>query len=293
MHKLLQKWVESKRIPHSLLFAGPLHSSKEKEALEFAHQLCVAPDLYLYQPEGKLGLHSVETLRSLREEVYLPPYQSARKVFIIYSADRMLPASANALLKTFEEPLETSTILLVSSHPEKLLPTVRSRCQCVYFQESTTQSEKLLPLLLPLLSHLPSAHPMDILDTAAQLAEVIEKEAAGEPVTREKEESSYQKMKREKEGEGQEALKELELTEGLMLAILRWYRDLHAVHLALPKSALLQPECYEALQQKVDQGAFPNLDKVLSAIEKAKLTLSRSSPLKHVLESLFFTLRYC
>ena len=284
--------MESTYIPHSLLFVGPLSSAKEKEALEFAHQLCAPPDLYLYHPEGKLGLHSIDTLRLLREEVYLPPYKSLHKVFIIYSADRMLPASANTLLKTFEEPLETSKIILISSHPEKLLPTVRSRCQCVYFQEGVTQSEKFMPLMAPLLSHLPSAHPIEILETAARLAEVIEKEAGMKLVESEKEETRYQKAKRENEEEGQEALKEFELIEALTLAILRWFRDLHAVYLALPKKALFQPEYYETLQQKVDQGAFPNLDKVQGAVEKAKRTLSRNASLKHVLENLFYDLRF-
>lgn len=66
--------------------------------------------------------------------MYLAPYEAARKVFIILDAERMLPYSANALLKTFEEPAPDAIIILVTGSPAALLPTVLSRCQTIYFQ---------------------------------------------------------------------------------------------------------------------------------------------------------------
>ena len=79
-------------------------------------------------------MHSIDSLRALSEEVYLPPNEAAYKVFVIHDADRMLPTSANALLKTFEEPAPHTLILLLSSFPQALLPTVLSRCRRLYFQ---------------------------------------------------------------------------------------------------------------------------------------------------------------
>jgi DNA polymerase-3 subunit delta' len=294
IQKHLQKWMDQNTVPHSLLFAGSIHSPCEEVALSFARKLVgqeSSPDLYLYRPEGKLGLHTMEAMRELRDEVYMPPYQSKKKVFVIFSADRMLPPSANALLKTFEEPLLTSVIILVSNHPEKLLATVRSRCQSIHFQDENVKLEKYIAHLAPLLANLPSISPIALLDEVAKLASLMEKDSAVEEVSV-KDETAYQKQAREKAGEGKEALNQLSETEAFFTVLLGWFRDLHAVHLSLPKSALLLPSEQASLQAWVDTSAIPNLDKVQKLVEKAKAALSRSSPLKNVLESFFLSLRY-
>lgn len=145
----LQRMVANKAIANSLLFAGPEGIGKslfanalaamvlsQDDASEIHHHKVAMgnhPDLHVYQPEGKLGLHSIASLRQLCEEVYLAPYESKWKVFIIHEAERMLSYSANALLKTFEEPAPNTLIILISSAPEHLLPTVLSRCRVIHF----------------------------------------------------------------------------------------------------------------------------------------------------------------
>lgn len=134
---ILHGMVQSGKIPQSLLFVGPEGVGKGLFAEKFAHLIVNAngthPDIHIYQPEGKLGLHSMESMRQLCVEVYYPPFQAERKVFIIHDADRMLTYSANALLKTFEEPAPHSVIILLTKKSEFLLPTVLSRCFCVRF----------------------------------------------------------------------------------------------------------------------------------------------------------------
>ena len=90
--------------------------------------------------------------REMCEKVYMAPFEAKWKIFIIEDAERMLPTSANALLKTFEEPAPNSVIILISDHPERLLPTVLSRCRKVHFQGETPLNkgeidEKILNLL--------------------------------------------------------------------------------------------------------------------------------------------------
>lgn len=143
----LRLLVERHSTPHALLFSGPEGVGKGLFARALAAALLAPissqqharvlkgqhPDLHEYAPEGKSGQHSVETLRAMNEEVYLAPYESGRKVFILYAAERMLPYSSNALLKTFEEPAPDTVIILVSNAPALLLPTVLSRCCVVRF----------------------------------------------------------------------------------------------------------------------------------------------------------------
>lgn len=133
----LIRMLETKAIANSLLFAGTEGIGKGLFALKLAENLLGRPnhpDLHILHPEGKMGLHSIQALRRLNEEVYMAPFEGQWKVFIIHDAERMLPASSNALLKTFEEPAKDTLIILLSSKPTALLPTVLSRCRKLYFR---------------------------------------------------------------------------------------------------------------------------------------------------------------
>lgn len=147
--KQLSHMVTKRAIGHALLFAGPDGIGKSLFAWALAARIMAEydsekdhsrkiqsgqhPDVHVYRPEGKLGLHSIQTLRQLSEEVYLPPYEANWKVFIIHDADRMLSYSANALLKTFEEPPPRTLIILLSRSQTALLPTILSRCCTLHF----------------------------------------------------------------------------------------------------------------------------------------------------------------
>jgi len=142
----LEKLIEKKKIPHLLLFAGA--QQKEDVALKFAADLICAesgekhrhkieknihPDVHIFHPEGKIGMHTIDKMRLLSKEVRFHPFEAKHKVFILHDAERMLPTSANALLKTFEEPSPYTVILLLTTRADKLLATILSRCQRVNF----------------------------------------------------------------------------------------------------------------------------------------------------------------
>lgn len=71
---------------------------------------------------------SVDRIRSLGEFVTTTAYRGRAKVIIIAPAEALHPAAANAVLKILEEPPGNTFFLLVSHRPDRLLPTVRSRC---------------------------------------------------------------------------------------------------------------------------------------------------------------------
>lgn len=148
--KQLSSMVAKRAIGHALCFAGT--EGIGKSLFAWALAACIMaefdggkdharkiqsgqhPDIYVYRPEGKLGLHSIQSLRKLSEEVWMPPFEASWKVFIIHDADRMLSYSANALLKTFEEPPPRTLIILLSRSQAALIPTILSRCSTLHFQ---------------------------------------------------------------------------------------------------------------------------------------------------------------
>ena len=104
-------------------------------------------------PPGKREL-PIELIAGEREsrgreglchELALRPMNSARKIAVLDDADLLNPASGNALLKTLEEPPDYALLILISSNPDGLLPTIRSRCQQVRFAAlSATDVAELL-----------------------------------------------------------------------------------------------------------------------------------------------------
>lgn len=153
--RYLKQMVNSGRIGQSFLFSGQEGIGKSLFAQALAKELiCIHdphghharkldhgthPDLHHLRTEGKVGMHSIEALRRFQEEIHMPPYEAPWKIFIVHEADRMLPTSANALLKSFEEPPKQTVIILLTSSPEEILGTILSRCNKIYFQPLTQQ----------------------------------------------------------------------------------------------------------------------------------------------------------
>ncbi|TNF50268.1 hypothetical protein EP232_00820, partial [bacterium] len=92
------------------------------------------PDLTILEPEEGKRWILIEQVRDLIEKAYLMPMQSKVSTFIIDDAHTMNPNSANALLKTLEEPPPTSRFILIAPDRSSVLPTISSRCQNLTFR---------------------------------------------------------------------------------------------------------------------------------------------------------------
>lgn len=115
------------------------------------------PDLIeIGRPEGKqdlpielmVGAPDRRGREGLCHDLSLRPMSANRKVAIIDDADRMNEASANALLKTLEEPPAGSILFLITPSLEPILPTIRSRCQPIRFGPLAEQDVADLLVLL-------------------------------------------------------------------------------------------------------------------------------------------------
>lgn len=266
MQPSLQILVETKTVPGTLLFCGADGAAMLAAAKELALALMgpshtlkldkeIHPDYRLHSPQGKVGMHPMESMRGLIGEVSLPPFEAPVRLFVIDQAHRMLPTSSNALLKTLEEPTPHTYIILITSRPEGLLPTIISRARRIDFARSSERPE-LNPLLLELLSE-PLAYA-DQLTLFEQLE--TEVEAA---------EEGHQKA------HAQDALFE---------QILTWYRDRHLIYSGGDPKFLSYPEHLAVHQSAL---APPSWDHLISLIETCRLALQRSMKLRVVLEHFF------
>jgi DNA polymerase-3 subunit delta' len=131
---------------HAYLFWGPAGSGKRRYADRFAAALLACPphriesrthpDLFVLEPEGQGIL--IEGARRLRRDLHLRPFEADRRVYLILDAHLLRDESANALLKSLEEPPEYGVFVLVSDHAERMLPTIRSRVQAIDFRRYPT-----------------------------------------------------------------------------------------------------------------------------------------------------------
>jgi len=155
----LARAVASGRASHAYLFLGSPGSGKLDAAWALAQALlcaeeaipgaCAAcddcvrvarrthPDVHYYAPESATGYLIAQT-RDLLEDVALSPIRAKRKVYIIDRAEQLRSNTANALLKTLEEPPESVTFILLGTSSDVMLPTIVSRCQCVPFRPLST-----------------------------------------------------------------------------------------------------------------------------------------------------------
>jgi DNA polymerase-3 subunit delta' len=87
----------------------------------------VHPDVLVVEP-GDSGAIKIDQVRDIVDRAAFRPFEGRRRIVIVADADALVPAAQNALLKTLEEPPSSSVFILITSRPDVLLPTVRSRC---------------------------------------------------------------------------------------------------------------------------------------------------------------------
>ena len=89
------------------------------------------PDVRFLEAEG--NEIKIDQVREAQADLALRPFEGNKKVLIVDGAEGLNAASANAFLKTLEEPPGDALIILITAMPQSLLPTIRSRCQEIVF----------------------------------------------------------------------------------------------------------------------------------------------------------------
>lgn len=147
---VLQSAID-KGLSHAYIFHGPAGIGKRQAARAFAAEILADgqpqpeavrrrvkngshPDLTWIVPRGAHEILVDDIRTQVVSDVQKRPFEASRRVYVIAQAELMNAEATNALLKTLEEPPDYAYLILTSALPERLLETVRSRCQSVRFR---------------------------------------------------------------------------------------------------------------------------------------------------------------
>ena len=153
----LQNAIRSNHLAHAYLFCGPRGVGKTTCARIFAKTInCLNPQngfdacnecesCKAFNEQRSFNIHeldaasnnSVEDIRSLIDQVRIPPQIGKYSVYIIDEVHMLSAGAFNALLKTLEEPPSYAIFILATTEKHKVLPTILSRCQVYDFNRIT------------------------------------------------------------------------------------------------------------------------------------------------------------
>ncbi len=153
----LRRAIARGRLPHALILASPGNVGEaELAALIARHLLCAHPvgplapcgecsacrtalagthpELHEIRPKGLLRAIKMDDMLELIQALQQTSLSGGAKVALVYQAETLRKESANRFLKTLEEPTPDTYFVLVTTRPERLLPTIKSRCQTIRLQ---------------------------------------------------------------------------------------------------------------------------------------------------------------
>ena len=292
--------LDSGRPAHAYLIVGAVQGA----ALELARRILgnlfdshvddrANPDIHWLSPEKKSRVISIAAMREkMIDPIEKTSFAGGWKAGVILDAECLNGSSANAFLKTLEEPPPKTIFLLLTESPERLLPTVISRCQRIDLDDSGRRGlvDPWLSQTVAALAAKDLAGPTAKAAAAQRLAAVLAamKEKAEEQVAEELDEAD--------DGPGAETTKAeadalvssryLRMRADFLHTVMAWFRDLMALVAAGPDAPLVHEKFRAVLRERAAHltraAAFRNV----SAVEDMALSMGRHLPEAAVL-SLF------
>lgn len=299
--------VKNKHLAGAYLFCGPEGIGKYLTAKTFAQALnclnanwnpcdsCVSclkiqngqhPDVHIID-NGYASEIKIEEIRQLQQDINLKPYEARLKIFIINDAHNLNPVSANAFLKTLEEPPKDSLIILISDKPGLLLRTIVSRCRIVKFYPlGRTTVAKVLrdnysidEEILHYLAYFSEGR----LGTALRLKD--------KDLIRKKNRIIDSFTMGANSGWENSIIEDRNDLRNSLQILAGWFRDIYLIKVGIPHTELINFDRRDMLVKLMSRYSFEELDEILNSISDSLLFLERNVNVKLLLSNLMLSLK--
>ena len=238
----------------------------------------IHPDVHWIEPEKKSRIIGVSQVRTTLPAIHQTSLEGGWKACVFLYADRLNTESANAFLKSLEEPPDKSIILLVTDSPQALLPTIVSRCQVIRAQAGESGPdvgwvEELLKVL--------ATKKQDGLTPVMRTAQVESLLAAIEEAVADQvaEEADMQQDVSDKDTQNARVSSLLkEQRAEVMKILLKWQRDILLCTSSADESMLHFPQHIEYLKSQAEDFTMPEALKRVEEVEEMNRLLERNIP---------------
>ncbi len=290
-YSLLDNAITTGRLAHGYLIVGDVRGNAMELAERVLERLFgpehvkdrAHPDIHWLLPELKTRVISVEAMRTrIVAPMAQTSYSGGWKAGVVVGAECLRPESANAFLKTLEEPTPNTIFLLLTDSPERLLPTIISRCHRIDLSRpaATRLAEPWLSRTLTILSDPSLAGVTAKAAAAARMGGLLaEMQAKAEELV--SEETAF-----EGDGPGEETTKEQfdalvsvryrEFRTEFMRVLSCWFRDLAAVRAAGGEVPLVNAEYRAILEDRASRLTRAQAFRNIEAVEELALALGRN-----------------
>lgn len=311
----LQNAIKMDKVSHAYIFNGPDKSGKMMLAEAFAMALqcekkgvegCMEchscrqavshnqPDI-IYLTHEKVNTISVDDIREqVNQNIAEKPYSSAYKIYIIDEAEKMNQQAQNALLKTIEEPPSYAIILLLTTNADAFLPTILSRC--IRLNLMPVSDEKIRAYLMKNYQIVDYQADISVAFAQGNVGKAIQ--LASSESFKEMKDSAVQLLKRIKDidiyemGEAVKQIEEYKLSINDYFDIMMvWYRDVLMYKATMDINGLVFKEEIYDIKRQASRSSYHGIEKILKALEKAKIRLNANVNFDLVIELLLLTIK--
>jgi DNA polymerase-3 subunit delta' len=271
---------------------------KNKQIDEITSQLQIKSENYYHKIEVKGGnMIRIGSIRNLRKKLSMSQGICGHRVIIVSRAEEMTTESANAFLKTLEEPHDNVTIILTTSRKEMLLPTILSRCQVIHFSELMKEDianyinnyYNISPDDAVLAASFSQGSLTRAIDFISEDMQAMREEAINMLRTALK--KREYKINLSKSIDELTKDKSKRKVEQFLNILLLWVRDVEVYKNTLSEEHLINSDQKEIFEKFIKAFGNANIASAIFVIENAIGRIRRNVPLNLLLLSMFIELR--
>ncbi len=253
------------------------------------------PDVHRLEPQMKSRVIGMAPMREFLREIHTTSFEGGWKGAVITAADCLNPSAANAFLKTLEEPPEQTVFFLLTDSPQRLMPTIISRCQRLSIED---RQDIGLPVE-------DGQALVDILTAEGGTGGIAGAFGRADRLTAFMKTHKAEIEKQEKQASKSDADEDIdketldarigaryrEWRHGVLCALLDWYRDIFLLVCGGDKQYLSFKQHPETLSAVAQECPFGQALKQVQAVEEAAVQLNRNLPESLTFETMFFNLK--